>query len=207
MALLKRLRGLWKRDRMDDELADELRSHLDMRAADNIHAGMSPREARHDAQKRFGNFNLQRERTREMDILSWLESFLQDLRYGARSLVKNPGFATVAILTLALGIGANTAIFSVVNGVLLKPLPFDHPEQIVWFQDIEAKVIWPHSAPEFIAYRDQNHTLSQIAAYRLLNFTLTGRGPAESLRVERRNAAIFSSASRHTGAGTRFHRG
>jgi putative ABC transport system permease protein len=184
MALLKRLRGLWKRDQRDDELTDELRSHLDMRAADNIHAGMSPREARHNAQQRFGNFNLQREKTREMDILSWLESFIHDLRYGARSLVKNPGFATVAILTLALGIGANTAIFSVVNGVLLKPLPFDHPEQIVWFQDIEGNAIWPHSAPEFIAYRDQNHTLSQIAAYRLVDLTLTGRGPAESLRVD-----------------------
>jgi predicted permease len=184
MALLKRLRGLWKRDRMDDELADELRSHLEMRAAENIQAGMSTQEALHNAQKRFGNFNLQRQRTREMDIVSWLESFIQDLRYGARSLVKNPGFAAVAILTLALGIGANTAIFSVVNGVLLKPLPFDHPEQIVWFQDIEGNAIWPHSAPEFIAYRDQNHTLSQIAAYRLLNLTLTGRGPAESLRVD-----------------------
>jgi putative ABC transport system permease protein len=184
MALLKRLRGLWKRDRMDDELADELRSHIDMRAADNIHAGMSTREARLDAQQRFGNFNLQRQRTREMDIVSWLESFIHDLRYGARSLVKNPGFATVAILTLALGIGANTAIFSVVNGVLLKPLPFDHPDQIVWFQDIEGNAIWPHSAPEFIAYRDQNHTLSQIAAYRLVDLTLTGRGPAESLRVD-----------------------
>src|SRR5579863_9951288 len=156
MAWLNRLRGLWNRDQRDDELTDELRSHLDMRAADNIRAGMSPREARLDAQQRFGNFNSQREKTREMDILSWLESFIHDLRYGARSLVKNPGFATVAILTLALGIGANTAIFSVVNGVLLKPLPFDHPEQIVWFQDIEGNAIWPHSAPEFIAYRDQN---------------------------------------------------
>ena len=118
-----------------------------------------------------------------MDILGWLESFAQDVRYGVRSLINNPGFATVAILTLALGIGANTAIFSVVNGVLLKPLPFDHPEEIVWFQDIQAKVIWPFSAPEFIAYRDRNHTLSQIAAFRIMDFTLTGRGPAESMRV------------------------
>jgi len=184
MAWLNRLRGLWKREQKDDELTDELRSHLDMRAADNIRAGMSPREARLDSQQRFGNFNLQREKTREMDILSWLESFMQDLRYGARSLVKSPGFAAVAILTLALGIGANSAIFSIVNGVLLKPLPFDHPEEIVWFQDVSPK--WPNapiSAPEFIAYRDQNSTLSQIAAFRFHTFTLTGRGPAEQLRV------------------------
>ena len=91
------------------------------------------------------------------------------MRYGVRSLAKNPGFAIVAILTLALGIGANTAIFSVVDGVLLKPLPFDHPDEIVWFQDL-----WPHvssgpfSAPEFATYRDQNQTLSQIAAFRML---------------------------------------
>ena len=183
MAWLNRLRGLWNRDQRDDELTDELRSHLDMRAADNIRAGMSPQEARLDAQQRFGNFNSQREKTREMDILSWLESFVQDLRYGARSLVKNPGFAAVAILTLALGIGANSAIFSIVNGVLLKPLPFDHPEEIVWFRDVQPK--WsnaPLSAPEFIAYRDQSHTLSQVAAFRFFTFTLTGRGPAEQLR-------------------------
>jgi predicted permease len=183
MAWTKRLRAIWKREHINRELDEELRYHFDRCVTDSVNAGMSLREAHQDAKRRFGNFMLQRERTRDMDILGWLESFAQDLRYGVRSLVKNPGFAAVAILTLALGIGANTAIFSVVNGVLLKPLPFDHSEQIVWFQDLEANVIWPHSAPEFIAYRDQNHTLSQIAAYRILNFTLTGRGPAESLPV------------------------
>ena len=184
MAWMRRLRGFWKRDRRDVELDEELRYHFGRRVTDSIKAGMTPREAWEDAQRRFGNFTLQKERTRDMDILGWLESFAQDLRYGVRSLIKNPGFAAVAILALALGIGANTAIFSVVNGVLLKPLPFDHPEEIVWFQDIDPKLtIWPLSAPEFIAYRDQNHTLSQIAAFRILNFTLTGRGPAESLRV------------------------
>src|SRR5579864_9674781 len=182
MAWMKRLRGLWKRERINGELDEELRYHLDRRVTDSINAGMSPREAYEAAQRSFGNFTLQKERTRDMDILGWLESFAQDVRFGVRSLAKNPGFAAVAILTLALGIGANTAIFSVVNAVLIRPLPFDHPEQIVWFQDMEAKAIWPHSAPEFIAYRDRNHTLSQIAAYRILNFTLTGRGPAESLR-------------------------
>jgi putative ABC transport system permease protein len=144
---------------------------------------MSAREAYEDAQRSFGNFTLQKERTRDMDILGWLESFTQDVRYGVRSLAKNPGFAVVAILTLALGIGANTAIFSVVNGVLLRPLPYPNPEQIVWFEDVQPKLSSaPLSAPEFIAYRDHNHTLSQIAAYRPLNFTFTGQGPAERLR-------------------------
>jgi predicted permease len=184
MPWVKRLRGLWKRERINQELDEELRYHFDRRVTDCINAGMSSREAYEDAQRRFGNFTLQKERTRDMDVLSWLESFAQDVRYGVRSLIKNPGFATVAILTLALGIGANSAIFSVVNGVLLKPLPFDHAEEIVWFQDIDPKLtLWPLSAPDFIAYRDQNHTLSQIAAFRILNSTLTGRGAAESLRV------------------------
>ena len=183
MAWFRRLTGLLKRDHRDRELDEELRYHFDRRVADSINAGRSPREAREDAQRSFGNFTLQKERTRDMDILGWLESFMQDVRYGIRSLAKNPGFASVAILTLALGIGANTAIFSVVNGVLLKPLPFDHPDEIVWFQDIQSRSNWPLSAPEFIAYRDQNKNLSQIAAFRILNFTLTGRGSAESLRV------------------------
>ncbi len=183
MGLLRRLKGLLKRDHRDLELDEELRYHLDRRVTDSINAGMSPREAWEDAQKSFGNFTLQKERTRDMDILGWLESFAQDVRYGVRSLIKNPGFAAVAILTLALGIGANTAIFSVVNAVLLKPLPFDHPDEIVWFQDVQPKLSnAPLSAPEFIAYRDQNHTLSQVAGFRPMSFTLIGRGPAEQLR-------------------------
>src|ERR1700729_2439910 len=110
MAWMKRLRGLWKRERINRELDEELRYHFDRRIADGIRAGMSAREAYEAAQRSFGNFTLQKERTRDMDILGWLESFIQDVHYGIRSLIKNPGFATVAILTLALGIGANTAI-------------------------------------------------------------------------------------------------
>jgi putative ABC transport system permease protein len=183
MAWIGRLRGFWRREHRDLELDEELRSHIEMRMADSFHSGMTAREAQEDARRRFGNFTLQKERTREMDILSWLESFMQDLRYGVRSLVKNPGFAAVAILTLALGIGANTAIFSVVNAVLIRPLPYPHPDQLVWFIDVQPQLSSaPLSAGEFITYRDQNHTLSQIAAYRPLNFTHTGMGDAERLR-------------------------
>ncbi len=193
MAWFRRLTGLWKRNRRDLDLDEELRYHFDRRVTDSINAGMSTREAYESAQRSFGNFTLQKERTRDMDILGWLESFMQDVRYGIRSLAKNPGFATVAILTLALGIGANTAIFSVVNGVLLKPLPFNHPEQIVRFEDMQPKLAdAPLSAPEFIAYRDQNRTLSQIAAYRSLDFTLTGMGSAERMRGNVTTPQYFS---------------
>ena len=136
MALFRRLAGMWKRDRRDLDLDEELRYHFDRRITDSINAGMSPREAYENVQRSFGNFTLQKERTRDMDILGWLESVVQDVRYGVRSLIKNPGFAAVAILTLALGIGASTAIFSVVNAVLIRPLPYKNREQLVAFSAV-----------------------------------------------------------------------
>src|SRR5580704_2851505 len=157
MAWISRLRGMWKREKRDGELDEELRSHIEMRMADSVRAGISPNEARDDARRRFGNFTLQKERTRDMDILGWLETFLQDLRYGLRSLVKNPGLAAVAILTLALGIGANTAIFSVLNGVLLRPLPYPQPDRLYWIWDSQKQLAQaPSSGVEFLAYREQN---------------------------------------------------
>src|SRR5580698_9519433 len=98
MAWIQRLRGFWERARRDEELDEELRSHLEMRMADSIRAGMSPRQALEDAERRFGNFTLEKERTREMDIVGWLETVAKDVRYGTRSLMKNPSFAIVAIL-------------------------------------------------------------------------------------------------------------
>src|SRR5579862_2680141 len=184
MAWFRRLTGLWKRDHRDRELDEELRYHFDRRITDSINAGMSAREAYEAAQRSFGNFTLQKERTRDVDILGWLESFIQDVRYGVRSLIKNPGFATVAILTLALGIGANTALFSVVNGVLLKPLPYPQPDQLVAIH--ESKVNFPQgsiSYPNFRDWQHGNHTFAAMAIARGSGFTLTGRGEPEQVRA------------------------
>jgi len=135
MSLRSRIRGLLRVQSLERELDAELRGHVEMRTQDNISAGMEPEEARYDAQRRFGNATLLKEDTRDADIVRWMEIAGQNLRYAKRMLRRTPGFTIVVILTLALGIGANIAIFTVVRAVLLSPLPFPHPEQVVRVHD------------------------------------------------------------------------
>ena len=163
MSWLSRLRDTFRTNQLDKDLDEKLRSHVEMRAADNIAAGMAPAEARHDAQKRFGNSTLLKEDTREADILGWLDTVTADIRYAVRVLRKNPGFALIAVLTLALGIGANSAFFSVVNGVLLNPLPYPHPEQLVALGESKANFINGSIPPNFLDWQKDNHSFSSMA--------------------------------------------
>jgi predicted permease len=157
----------------------ELRAHLDLLTEESIRQGMSPEEAKRAARIRLGGLTQLKETNRELHGLPAIETFLQDTRFAFRMLRKNPGFTAVAVLTLALGIGANTAIFSVVYAVLLKPLPFTNPDQLFTaFQANTKQGIAETgcSYPNFEEWRAQNHVFSEMAGIVGHQLTLTGRG-------------------------------
>jgi predicted permease len=164
---LARIRSLFHRDRLDRDLDDELTFHLAQRTEKNRAAGMEAAEARYAAHRQLGNAISLKEDTRSLRTLPWVENFAHDLRYGSRTLIKTPLFALIAITTLALGIGASTAIFSIVNSVLLRPLPFAQPERLVQVWETNLKmgadrnVVNPMN---FLDWTEQNRSFAGMAA-------------------------------------------
>jgi putative ABC transport system permease protein len=163
---LIRIGNLFRRQRRERELAEELASHLQMHVEDNLRSGMAPGEARRQAHIKLGGVEQVKEDCRDAWGVRIINELAQDLRYGLRQLRRNPGFTTVAVLTLALGIGANTAIFSVVNAVVLRPLPYPHSDRLIWIaESVPALKSEVASGGDYVDWKDQNHTLDRIAAY------------------------------------------
>ena len=187
-----RIKALLNRRQLDRDQEDELVYHLDMRAQKNREAGMNEVEARYAARRTLGNVTRLKESSRQLWTFAPLEALWQDLRYGVRILSKHPGFSLVAILTLALGIGANTAMFSVVNGILLNPLPYPEPERVVVLY--ENKMHFEHGAISYLNFLDwqkDNRSFAAMAAFRPANFSLTGAGEPERVNAEMISEEFF----------------
>src|SRR5215212_1995817 len=182
------------RRRAEAELEEEIRTHLELETEQNIESGMSPEEAHYAALRAFGNVTLSKEDSRTMWGLRWIETLWQDVRFGVRSLVKNPGFTAVAVIALALGVGANSAIFSVVNTVLLSPLPYKDSERLVMIWEKGSLDVFPLnsvSAANFFDWREQNQVFEGMALLAWGDFNLTGVGEPERIEGRRVSVNLF----------------
>lgn len=190
--LIRRWRALRRKTELERQLDEELRYHLDRQTEQNVAAGMSSEEAKSAALRTFGNLALSKEHCREARGVRFVEDCWQDFRYGARMLRQHAGFTLIAVLTLGLGVGANTAIFSVVNGVLLKPLPFPDPERLVIVREGRTEGGDNISYPNFLDVREQASSFAATAVYYSTDATLTKSGePPERLSCAVVSANIF----------------
>ncbi|MGH9760180.1 MAG: permease prefix domain 1-containing protein, partial [Blastocatellia bacterium] len=184
-----RLKTLGRRRQLDRDLEDEFAFHVAMREERYRSGGLPSREAYLLTQRRFGNTMLLRERCREMWRFASIETLWQDVRYGLRLLVRSPGFTMVATVTLALGIGANTAIFTMINAVMLSSLPVERPNELVLFSDRPSEgaisgsppgLWWELSSPSYEYFRSHNDVFSGLAAVQYGRFRISARVPGAS---------------------------
>jgi hypothetical protein len=208
MGLLNRLTGLFRRSRLERDLDEELQHHIELKTQENIEAGMTPDEARNASLRAFGGVEQKKEQCCDADRLRWIEDLIHDLRYALRQLRRNPGFTAVAVLTLALGIGANTTIFTLLNAVVLEALPVRHPEQLVIFSQRYAdgsensNLSWPY----FERIRDRNHVLSGVFAFMPLGRVNVGFRGQSSLAVGQiATGQYFSTVGLKPAAGRFFN--
>jgi len=190
-----RLRSLFRWGQADQELDDELRDHLERKTEEYVAQGMAPEEARRRARLDLGGIEQTKERCRDARRVNWIQDFLQDLHVGLRMLRKSPGFTAVAIITLALGIGANTAIFSIVNAVLLRPLPFPEPDRLVRIAFNEPGLGLrdvPFSVPELEDLRNRAGVFNDVSTIASASENLTGAGHPERLEFMVTHPNYFS---------------
>jgi putative ABC transport system permease protein len=188
------LKQVFTRRRRYDELSESIREHLEEKIADLMDDGMTRAEAERAARREFGNVAVIEERSREVWQLSTLESIWTDLGYAARKLRKSPGFTITCLLTLALGIGANTAVFSTINTILFHPLPYRDPGRLVLISEslpLAGSNDVGVSAQEYLDYRSQNSVFSETAAFETADFNLTGTGEPQRINAARISASAL----------------
>src|SRR6266436_6223005 len=191
------LRALFGKQRVEQELDEELRCYMETAVEQKVRDGAAREEAARETRIEMGSMETLKEQVRDVGWETHIESFLQDLRYGLRMLRKNPSFTIVAVLALALGIGANTAMFSVIEAVLLRPLPYRHAGKIVCVSSTWDRngtlTSYTSSPPDFFDWRDQNRSFSSMFAYRMGEFALTGLGEARRVTAVMATSGIFST--------------
>jgi putative ABC transport system permease protein len=189
------IKQLFSRRRLYGDLSAEIQEHLAEKVDELEASGMSREEAAFAARREFGNVLLIEERSREVWQWPSLENFFMDVRYGARMLRKNPGFTAMAVLTLALGIGGNVAVFSLLDAVMLRPLPYSHPDRLYMFFPVETKSgrgTVASSYPDFLDWRQQSHAFEAVAAFSGESLNLTGTTEPERLEGLSSTPGLFA---------------
>ena len=195
--ILPRLRALFRGSRLEHEMGEELRFHLEKQIEDNIKAGMTPEEARYAALRTFGGVEQIKERCRDTHRFRFIEDFRQDVCYGFRMLLRNPGFSAVSVFSLALGIGANTAVFGLIDTLIFRPFPVRDPNDLAVFTSA-------FSYPEYLDYRDRNEVFTGVMAYRQLGFRLSTKQHGEPVEGEAVSANYFAVLGLDLPAGRSF---
>jgi predicted permease len=207
MAWYARLLNTFRRGKLRREIDEELRYHIEARIADNVAAGMNAQEARADARRRFGQPALALDNAHDTDIYVWLEAMIQDVRYGMRNLISRPGVALVALCSLALAIGASTAIFSVVDAVLLRALPYHEPDRIVmlWQTNALNGAIANVSVPNFEDWKTEALAFESLAIYREADAALMVGGEPDWIEYSWVQGDFFQLLGRNPILGSVFY--
>ena len=206
LGILSRLRRLFVRHDAEHDLDDEVRFHLEMQTGENLAHGMDPGQARRAALVAFGGVERIKEECRDLRATAWLADLVSDIRYSLRSLRRSPLFAAVAIGTITLGIGATTTLYSVVEAVLLKPLPYHDPDRLVYLVETRRgwQMEWSASPANFLDWQRQARTFEAMAAVAGVRPVLLGEGEPEALTGARVSANYFDVLGASPARGRTF---
>ena len=204
MSVLRRFANLFRRSAIDRDIADELQSHIEMRIESNLASGMSAEEARREARLRFGNATITKERVAASDTTLSLAGITRDIRYASRQIRRSPGFAVTAILTLALGIGANVVVFGVLNAMILHPLNIPQPDRLMELAN-ERPGDDNQSYLDFLDYRSRNSSFTDMAAYRMEAVGMSSGGNAQKSWAFEVSTSYFDMLGIQPQAGRFFH--